>query len=75
MTHRDHVETKSIRTAGDRIGSWTFETLVEDGPRASLRRWRMRCQCGYASLRWEDEVSHRSKACVTCANAARRAAK
>ncbi len=66
-------QTKTRRKPGERLNAWEFVELLEDGPRAPLRRWLLRCACGWERKTWESEIKSLGGSCTGCANAARRA--
>lgn len=61
-------QTKPRHQPGDVQGSWTFVQLIEDVSSSHLRRWLMRCACGYQARKFEvDTTPSRGTACATCA--------
>jgi hypothetical protein len=60
---------------GHRIGGWTVERMIEDGPTVNDRRWIIVCDCGYKARKYEGELSasgYRLTACTTCRSGTRR---
>lgn len=65
-------QTTTARSPGEVVGNFILERMIEDGPSAHIRRWIIRCRCGWTSRKYETQLSSGRLGCANCAYEAKR---